>query len=161
MCSIIITPCELTSQKLLGKKKRYMGLLTLLWFCCSFYQMKQESDLLRKSVTALVLIPPLWFPKQPRLKVDLSPGCDVVPVGRAGTQSPLSARAVLSSQPSWQGHCQAALCCWKNVPCQSPKKWNNSQHWGKNNHGLKINTVEIALGVQTHAHAQLHLWKKE
>lgn len=126
MCSIIIIPCELTSQNLLGKK-RYTGFLTLLWFSCSFYQMKQESDLLRKSVTALVLIPPPLISRAAQIK-DRPFSC--VWCGAwlwaGAAQSPLSARAVLSSQPSLQGQCQAALCCWKNVPCQSPEKWNSS-----------------------------------
>lgn len=58
----------------------------------------------------------------------------------------------------------ARLLCaaGKMFPVSHLEKWNSSQHraGGKNNHGFKINTVEIALGMQTRARAHLHLWKK-
>lgn len=144
-----------------------MELLTLLWFSCSLYQMKQESNLLQKSVTALVLIPPSLISRAAQIKdrpfscVRCGPwlrGCGQ----EQAAQSLLSARAVLSNQPSSQGQCQAAQCCWKNAPCQSPEKWNNSQHraGGKNNHGLKTNTMAIALGMQTHTCTPIFVKKK-
>lgn len=58
----------------------------------------------------------------------------------------------------------ARLLCaaGKMFPVSHLEKWNSSQHraGGKNNHGFKINTMEIALGMQTRARAHLHLWKK-
>lgn len=87
MCSISVIPCELTSQKLLGKKKVHgaPNLALILLFIISNETGKQSPTEI--SHCSCFNPPPFWFPEQLRLKIDLSPVWDVVPgwgaVGRS------------------------------------------------------------------------------
>lgn len=166
MCSIIIIPCELTSQK--SSEKRYGGFLTLLWLSCSLYQMEQESDLLRESVTALVFNHLLWISRVAQIKDRPSLPSDVVPrcgaVRRSRQHKALCLPGLRwTSRPVSHVHCQAWRW-WKK--CFLSVTWKMKQltapgtgREDKNNHTLKINTVKITLGMQTHRHTHIFIRK--
>lgn len=130
-------------------KKRYTGPLTLLWFSCSLYKMKQESDILRKSC----FNPPPLISWAAQIKDGPFSCVWCGAVGRSRQHKTLCLPGLCwAANPRPRDSTRLFSAAGKNAPCQSPGKWNSSQHraGGKNNHGLKINTVEIALGMQTH-----------
>lgn len=151
MCSIIIIPCELTSQKLLEKKVHGASNLALILLFIISNETGKRSPTEISHYSCFNPPPLISWAAQIKDGPFSCVWCGAV--GRSRQHKALCLPGLCwAANPRPRDSARLFSAAGKNAPCQSPGKWNSSQHWagGKNNHGLKINTVEIALGMQTH-----------